>query len=199
MFRRLFGKKRRSQPPPSQNTSSTDSIRSARVGDVLMVKGVSLEYDDAYFFIEQIDRYEGPAGTSYEIVAADGDSQVWVEWSDEDGLNVAAADNRRPRSLASLGLTEDDLVHLDQDQSIDNYVTVEEQRFFYRHSFEALYFREGWGAGEGFYVWDFVAENEDAALSITKWEGLPFEGFFTKVLSPHSLTLYRGERPDDRR
>ena len=199
MLRKLFGRKRKPQYAPSQNASATDSIRVAVVGDVLVIKGLSLEYDDAYFFIEQVDRYEGPAGTSYELVAADGDNKVWVEWSDEDGLHITAADNRRPWSLASLALTEDDLIRLDEDQSIDNHVTVEDRRYFYRHSFEAYYFKNGRGPGEGFYLWDFVAEDDGGALSITKWEGLPFEGFFSQIISPHGITLYKRDPSDSQR
>ncbi len=196
MLRKLFGRKQRPQRPTSP---PTDSIRDVRLGDVLVIQGLSPEYADAFFFIEQMHRYEGPAGTSYEIVAADGDNKVWVEWSDEDGLFVTAAANRQPWSLANLGLTEDDLIHLDEEHSFDNHITLEDQRYFYRHSFEAFYFKDGRGPGQGFYLWDFVAEDEGRTLSISKWEGLPFEGYFSEVISPDSITLYPGERPDDRR
>ena len=196
MLRRLFGKKQRPQRPAS---TATDSIRDARLGDVLVMEGMSAEYAEAFFFIEQIHRYESPAGTSYEIVAADGDNRVWVEWSDDDtGLFITAADNRQAWSLGRLGLTEDELIHLDEDNSIDNYITLEDQRYFYRHSFEAGYFKDNRGPGEGFYVWDFMAEDESRVLTISKWEGLPFEGHFSEVISPNSVTLYQGERPDER-
>jgi hypothetical protein len=196
MLRKLFGRKQRPQRPTSP---PTDSIRDVRLGDVLVIQGLSPEYADAFFFIEQMHRYEGPAGTSYEIVAADGDNKVWVEWSDEDGLFVTMSYNRRAWSLSSLGLTEDELIQLDEDHSFDNYITLEDQRYYYRHSFEAGYFKDNRGAGEDFYVWDFMAEDESRVLAISKWEGLPFEGHFSEVISPHSVTLYPGERPQDLR
>ena len=75
MFRSLFGRRRRKSPPPSSSLSSNDSIREARVGDVMLVQGLALEHDDTYFFIEQLHRYESPAGEWHEVVAADGDAR----------------------------------------------------------------------------------------------------------------------------
>lgn len=198
MFRSLFGKKKGKRPAPSQNLSLNDSIKDARVGDVFSIQGLSLEYDDIYFYLERIDRYESPGGVWYELSGVDGDNRVWVEWSEGHELFVTASDNRRPVGLSSIGLGEEELIRLDEENSIDNHVTVEGRRYSYRTSSEALYFKDNRGEGEGFYLWDFMAEDELRVLSVSKWEGMPFEAFFSEVVSPDSVTLYKGDRPEIR-
>lgn len=196
MFRSLFGRKTKSRPSTSRNLSLSDSIKDAQAGDVFTIHGLSLEYDDVYFFIEKIDRYESPSGTWYEITGADGDNQVWVEWSLGDKLFVTATDNRRPVGLSGIGLTEKELIRLDEENSIDNFIDVDNERYFYRASSEAIYFKDNRGQGDGFYLWDFISEDEQRVLSVTKWEGLPFESFFSEVIPPDNVTLYKGDRPE---
>jgi len=198
MLRSLFGRRSKKRPTSSQNLSLHDSIKDARVGDVISIQGLSLKYDDIYFYLEKLDRYESPAGVWYELFGVDGDNRVWIEWSEGDGLFVTATDNRQPVGLSSIGLNEEELVRLDEENSIDNYITVGDQRFRYRTSSEALYFKDNRGEGEGFYLWDFMAEDGLRVLSASKWEGMPFEVFFSEVISPDSVTLYKGDRPGPR-
>ena len=198
MFRSLFGRKTKNRPLTSQNLSLSDSIKDAVAGDVFTIQGLSLEYDDAYFFIEKIDRYENPSGVWYEITGADGDKQVWVEWSQGDTLFVTATGNRRPVGLSAIGLTEEDLIRLDEENSIDNFIDVDNERYLYRSSSEALYFKDNRGQGDGFYLWEFISEGDQRVLAITKWEGLPFESYFSEVISPENVILYKGDRPESR-
>ena len=109
---------------------------------------------------------------------------------------MTASDNRRPVGLSSIGLDEEDLLRLDEENSIDNYITVEGQRYTYRTSSEALYFKDNRGEveGEGFYLWEFMSEDELRVWSVSKWEGMPFEAYFSEVISPDSVSLYKGDR-----
>jgi len=196
MFRSLFGRKAKNRPSASGDLSISDSIKDAKVGDVFTIQGLSLEYDNVYFFIEKIDRYENASGEWYEITGVDGDNQVWAEWSQTDNLFVTATDNRRPVGLSGIGLTEEELIRLDEENSIDNFIDVDNERYFYRASSEASYFKDNCSQGDGFYLWDFISENERRVLSVTKWEGLPFECFYSEVISPGNVTLYKGDRPN---
>ena len=162
------------------------------------VQGLSLEYDDIYFYLERIDRYETPGGVWHELFGVDGENRVWIEWSEGYELFVTASDNRQPVGLSSIGLKEEELIQLDEENSIDNYITVGDQRYSYRTSSEALYFKDNRGEGEGFYLWEFMAEDEHRVLSVSKWEGMPFEAYFGEVISPDSVSLYKGERPGPR-
>ena len=198
MLRSLFGRGKRRQASPSTPIEST--VRDARVGDVIVVQGFALEYDDCYFVVENVHRYGGSGIVWYELVVADSENRLWIEWSEDDsGLHVTATDNRRPAGLESIGLAESDLMDMDSSRSIDRSVEVDGLRYLYRNSFEAFFFRDNRPSnGEGFYLWEFLAEDESKVLSITKFEGVPFEAHFAEIISSENVLLYPGERPEQR-
>ena len=130
---------------------------------------------------------------------ADADKRVWLEWVDDGGeLFVTATDDRTPVAPSTIGLTETDLMTPDQEHSIANYVTIEGVRYFYRKSFEAFYFEDNQVVGEGSYLWDLLSEDGARTLSVSKFEGMPFEAKFSEALSPNGIILYPGERPERR-
>lgn len=194
MLRSLFGRGRKRPTTPSSSVET--SLRDARVGDVLVIQGLALEYDDCYFVVENVHRYGGNRMTWYELVVADAESRIWLEWS-EDGtdLFITATDDRRPVGLEGLGLSEDDLLSMDERRSIDRSITVDGLRYIYRNSFEAFYFRDNRPTdGEGFYMWEFLSEDESRTLAVTKFEGVPFEAHFSEIVPPENVHLYPGER-----
>ena len=194
MLRSLFGRGRKRPTTPSTRVET--SIRDARVGDVLVIEGLALEYDDCYFVVENVHRYGGNRITWYELIVADAENRIWLEWS-EDGndLFITATDDRRPVGLESLGLSEDDLLSMDDRRSIDRSITVDGLRYIYRNSFEAFYFRDNRPSdGEGFYMWEFLSEDESRTLAVTKFEGVPFEAHFSEIVPPENVHLYPGER-----
>ena len=192
MLRSLFGrgKKRREPVGPAPD----ESIRSARVGDVLTISGYSVEYDERLFFIERIHRYSSPSDTWYELLCADGDTRLWIDWTDGRDLSVTVTEDTGPMGLTGTGLTEDDLIQLDEEQSIDNYVTIDGDIYYYRNSAQVLFFQDNRGQGDAFYQWDFSKEQGDAVLTVTKGEGRPFEVVFSEGISIESLNLYQGQR-----
>ncbi len=198
MLRSLFGRGKKDRPGKPAITS----IRDARVGDVVVVQGLAPEYDNAYFVVDQLHRYGGNGMVWFEAVMADASRRIWLEWADDgQDLFITATDNRRPVGLETLGLTEADLMKFDEQHSIDRSVTItmDGRRYFYRNSFEAFYFRDNRPAdGEGFYLWEFLSEDEERVLAITKFEGAPFEAHFSEIISPEGVTLYPGERPGQR-
>ena len=192
MLRSLFGRGKKKREPVGP--AADESIRAARVGDVLTINGYSVEYDERLFFIERIHRYTSAADTWYELLCADGDDRLWVDWTDGRELSITVTEDTGPTGLNSTGLTEEDLVQLDEEQSIDNYVTIEDDNYHYRNSAEVLFFRDNKGPGDAFYQWDFMKEQGDITLTITKWEGRPFEVVFSEAVAPENITLYQGER-----
>ena len=196
MLRSLFGKGKKKGGSSAGGSSQDDSIRAAKVGDVVSITGLRLEYDDVYFFIEKIHRYSTDTETWYEMLCVDGDNQVWIDWTDSYDLSVTATDNPGPVGLESIGTTEEELIQLDEEHSIDNYIEVEGDKYYYRNSAEVLFYQDNRGEGEGFYIWDLVQEQGDRVLSVSKWEGRPFEATFSQVISPDRITLYKGDRGD---
>ncbi len=192
MLRSLFGWGKRRQEPSGLPVD--ESIRSARVGDVVAVSGYSVEHDQQLLYVERIHRYRSAADTWYELLCADGDNRLWLDWTDGSELFVTVTEDTGPVGLTATGLTEDDLIRLDEEHSIDNYVTIDGDNYRYRNSAETLFFRDSSGPGEAFYQWDFIREQGDMVLTISKREGRPFEVVFSNVIDPDSVTLYQGER-----
>ncbi len=198
MLRSLFG--RGKKRPAPRNSPPENTIRDSRVGDVVVIQGLALEYDNAYFVVENVHRYGGNGVIWHELVVADADRRVWLEWSDDGTeLFITGTDNRRPVAPETIGLTEEILMALDEQHSIDRSVDIDGQRFFYRNSFEAFYFRDNRPTdGEGFYLWEFLSEDERRTLGVTKFEGMPFEAHFSEIIPPENITLYPGERSEQR-
>ena len=128
----------------------------------------------------------------------DGDTRIWIDWTDGHDLFVTATDDPDPVGLGSIGLTEEQLISLDEENSIDNYIEVEGDQYDYRNSSEVTFYQDNRGEGQGFYLWDFIREDGDRVLSVTKWEGRPFEVAFSEVIASDSIKLYKGERTGER-
>lgn len=187
MFRSLFGKGKKRD----NRSDSEETIQSARAGDVVVVSGFAPALEDAYFVIEKRSRYQSPVGQWYELVAADGEWQVGIEWSDFDGLYIAITEQGNPVGLAALNLSDEDMANLDAEHSIDNFVTYEETEYFYRNSYEATYFADETGSGDKFYLWEFSTNDGTKNLSVVKAEDTPFEVYFSQVIDPKSVSVYR--------
>ena len=63
MFRSLFRKKKKA----SGEEPADDSIRAARVGDIVFIPGFWDTGDDAYLIVEEINRLESAYGESREV------------------------------------------------------------------------------------------------------------------------------------
>lgn len=198
LFGRLLGRGNNRRSGIADRLAFDNSIRAARVGDVVVVQGLSLDLDEAYLVIEQVHRYAGNGFEWREVVAADARRQVRLECSGEGSdLFVTASTDRRPVGLDAIGLTEDDLIRLDEAHSIDNGVVIEERRYTYRNSFEAFHYPQAQDEeGEGFYVWEFVADDGRDVLAIAKFEGIPFEAHFSEIIDPDNVLVYPGERSE---
>ena len=188
MFKSLFGG-RKKRPPES--STLVDSIKDARGGDVFTVSGLSIEYEESYFIIEKLNRYESSVGQWHEALGADGENKLWLQWSDHGGLHMSVMPDGRPMGLSRLGLDEEQLHRMDEEESIDNSFTYEGTRYYYQFSGEAQYYQDDRGPGEGFYLWEFAGEDDRQLISVNKWEGVPIQGYLSEVVSPGSVTVYK--------
>ena len=197
MLRSLFGRGKKSKRPDVRPVAGDNSITSARVGDEISIVGLTEGFDESYrtverrdsFVIEQVNRYESDAGEWFEAIGVDGEKRLWIEWAEEDELFVTATMSKRPMGLSSIGLTEDSLIRMDEDHSIDNSITHEGSRYFYKNSHEVSYYEDDGDEGEGFYLWDFVDEETHRALSVVKWEGVPFQAFISEIVPAGNISV----------
>ena len=204
MLRRLFGTRKKQQAAPGLRQVPLDAgIKDAQVGDEVSIVGLSQGFDDVYrtierrdnFVIEQVNRYESDAGEWFELIGVDEDRRLWIEWADEGELFVTATTDKRPMGLSVAGLAENSLIRMDEENSIDNFITYEGTRYFYKNSHEVIYFQDNLDKGEGFYLWDFVSVEMSRALSVVKWEGVPFQVFISEIVPPGNITVHRRGRP----
>jgi hypothetical protein len=198
MLRSLFGKGKKKRTSDAKPTPYDNSIRSARVGDEVAIAGLTEGFDEAYrtierrdsFVIDQINRYESDAGEWFEVIGEDGKNRFWIEWAEEDGLFVTATIDKKPIGLSNLGLTEDKLIRMDEEHSIDNSISYQGGRYSYKNSQEVVYYEDDEDEGEGFYLWDFVCEERSRLLSVVKWEGVPFQAYISEIVPPDNLTVH---------
>ena len=205
MFRTLFKKGKKQRTSQLARPVLDDSIMNPQVGDEIAIFGLTEGFDDVYrtierrdsFVVEQKNRYESDAGEWFEVIGEDGERRFWVEWAEEDELFVTATTNKRPMGLASVGLTEEKLIQMDEENSIDNHFTYDGTRYHYKNSHEVIYYEDEDedGGGEGFYLWDFVSQEERRVLSVVKWEGVPFQVFISEVVPPGKISVLKDRTP----
>lgn len=187
VFRSLFGG-RKKKPA----TQEEDTLANAGVGDVVVITGFAPSLDDAFFLIESRNRYEAATGVWHELVGADGDRRVCIEYSgDAASLFISVSEYGAAMGLATLGLDEQQLIEMDEQHSIDNYVEYEGERYNYTNSQEVFFFADGSGEGQGYYGWEFLSADRRKLLSVVKWEGVPFEVYTSEVVSPTIVSVYR--------
>ncbi len=186
MLRALFGKKKRSR----SKSVADDSITDARVGDVIFIQGMWEDGEDAYLIIEQINRLRSFLGESREAVCVDSTRRVTVEWSEQGELHIAITREQRPMGLSAVGLDYDTLVEWDNFKSLENSIEYNGHIYFYRNSYETLRDRDGDEDG-GFYTWEFIRDDDEAAITVVKGEAMPFEVYASEFISPHLVTVYR--------
>ncbi len=191
MFRSLFGKGKNRRSSNKAPEAADESIRSAGVGDVVVISGYSPSFDDAYFLVESTARYESPAGKSHELMGVDGDRRVAIEWSDYEGLFISVRELGPPLGLSAIGLTGDDLVHMDESHSIESSIEYQGGTYFYRNSHEMRYYREGQGEPDGFYGWEFLDNENGKVISVVKGEEAPFEVYTSSAVSPDIVSVYK--------
>ena len=189
MFRSIFGRKKKKA---SGEEPADDTIRAAGVGDIVFIPGFWDTGEDAYLIVEEINRLESAYGESREVIGVDGERHASLEWTDDGGLHISVTTQERPLGLSAVGLDYDTLVEWDNEKSIENRIECEGEIYYYRNSYEVLHFRgDSEEAGGGFWLWEFVRDDEEGGVTVVKWEGLPFEVYLYVSVSPHLVTVYK--------
>ena len=189
MFRSLFGKKKKGRS--SDSLPPDESIRSAGVGDVVVIGGFSPTFADAYFIVELVSRYESPVGKSYELMGVDGDRRVAINWSDDGGLFISVAEQDAPMGLSVLGVTEEELGRMDESHSLDSSLTYDGETYFYKNSHNVTYYKDNGREGQDFWGWEFSDDEGKKMISVVKWDEMPFEVYTSKAVSPDIVNVYK--------
>lgn len=162
-------------PLRGQDGSPSGGLSDARVGDTLTLESAGRDFEDLDVTLDRCDRYEDGEHRWQEYRGRAGGRTVFIEVCDDDELEVSYSFPEEELSLSALGLSEDDLIQMDETQSHEMGFEHEGRRYHYDGSGEKFWFKDGQGAGEGFYAWDFKGEGPGENLTVEKWEGEPFK------------------------
>lgn len=173
--------------PDLANLSPTE----ARKGDLVSLSGASDDFEDIEFNVDRKNRYESGDDEWYEVGGSWQGRQVFLEMYEDDELELSFNFADAGVTLSELGLTEDDLVRMDESQSRSEGFEWNGQRYSYAGSGEIGYFKDGRGEGEGFYAWEFQAADGATGITVEKWEGEPFEAVPSKRLSVGEVKVWR--------
>ena len=187
----LFRKNKKSPSPRFERDLSNLIITDARQGDSVSVMGAGDEFEDLDFVVDRRNRYESDDETWHELSGLYKGRRIFLEYSEDDEVEVTLNLSRQELKLSDLGLTEDELSRMDEEQSASNSLTFEGQVWHYAISREVGYFRDGRGEGEGYYTWTFESEEKKRELFIEKWEGEPFKAGVASVVNPNDIKVYR--------
>ena len=192
MFRSLFGGRKSKRPSSSESSQADETLRSARVGDVVVISGFSPTLEDSYVIADKINRYESPLGKWYDLIGTDGDRPVAIEWSDDRGrLSILVSVQESPMGLSAIGVTEDELVRMDEEQSLENGIDYGGERYAYSNSYEVFRFEDGGQDGEGFYLWEFFTQGRQKTIAVVKWEEMPYEVYASEAVSSDRVSVFK--------
>ena len=169
------------------------SVR-ARRGDEIVVARAG-DVGDLRFTVEKIHRYVSGADEWFEVGGSYNGREVFVEQHTHGAVLVNLSQSTP--SLNELGLSEDDLIRMDESRTPSESVFYDGTEWNYRESQEVGWFNDGSPEAEGYYNWDFVDSSGDRFLSVEKWEGEPFETVLSRVFPADAVQVTGSHRPDD--
>ncbi len=179
------------RPPPPPRDLANLTIVDARVGDAISIHGAGDDFDDLQFDVDRRNRYESGEEEWFEVSGKYRGRRVFVEYYEDDVLEVSAVVDPQRLTLDDLGLAEEDLIRMDEEQSRSNRIEHDGQEWTYAGSQEIGYFRDGRGDGEGYYSWEFEGAGAERLLCIEKWEGAPFEVLIARKIHPDDVRVFR--------
>jgi hypothetical protein len=188
MFRKKEPRKPQSIPVPDLAEAR---ITDARNGDTVSIHGLGDEFDDLDFTVDRRNRYEAGGDVWHEVSGLYRGRRVFAEFYEDDVLEVNLTKTPRPLTLEDLGITEEDLIRMDEERTRANTVEYDGVTWSYQESCEVAYFKDGTGEGEGCYSWEFESPDGHMLLCIEKWEGAPFEATLAQVVNPEDIRVFR--------
>ena len=180
--------------PQVENPVEVLDLNTLCVGDLVRVQGFHPDMDDAMLEVTNIHSYTANDQTWWEAMVSDRGHRLRLEWSGEgDDIQVAASDDFDPVGLDGAGITEADLLQLDDEKSLDNRLFAFDRHWHYRNSHETRYHQDRAGEGVGFWMWDLVAADGDEIMAVVKFENAPFEVHRSWLMDPDAIEIYPGE------
>ena len=187
----IVRQKKQAQPAEPIDSLMDLCVTDAQVGDSISISGAGGDYDDLDFDVDRKHRYDSGGDESFELSGLYRGRRVFLEVSEDDQISVILYAGEVKTELHDLGLSEEDLTRMDENQDRAEVCEYDGKRWNFQESGEAHFFREEGSSGDGFYSWDFWEESGDHVLSVQKWEGEPFEVSLGRVVNANDVHVFR--------
>lgn len=160
-------------------------------GGVFTITGFNSDYDDADLIVDQVDRIgQGGRVVSRELKIHHEGRERWISVEKSGGsVSVSVTEPKSPR-LSELGLDEDRLAEMDESQAGE--FDWDGTTWSYTGSGERFWFENDGRQSEGFYYWEFESADGERYLSMSKFEGEPFEVSLSRALGDeHEISILK--------
>ena len=188
LYKALRKKKPKAEALPQRTDLANLTIKDAIRGDNIILSGAGQSYEDLSFTVDRLNRYESDGEQWFELSGLGSGKRVFLEWSEDDELEVTLQ-RQGGLNLEAIGVTEEDLAQMDEERSRSRFIEYQGKRWNYRESAEAGYFKDDGAEGEGYYYWKF--DCDELQLFIEKYEGNPFEVGISEKISPGRVRIFR--------
>lgn len=183
--------KDRTRPPAPVENLAELSVAAAAVGDNISIRGAGDDYADLDFTVDRKNRYDS-GHEWFELSGRYNGRRIYVEVSEDDELEVTVDLGRVEIALGDLGLSEDDLIRMDETQDQSESFDYDGSTWRYKSSREIGYFKDDGAEREGYYSWDFQEQDGERILSVEKWEGEPFDVCLARRVNPDDVQVFPG-------
>lgn len=177
---------------PTRHNPLTDQLSLENVGTGGMIRlmnvGKNMEEYDVNILSKSVYR-EGENHEWYELEGDNGRNKVWINLDVDDELDVSIA--TRKLKLRDLPINRSDLDEMDEQG--EGQFEFEGKTFYYEHSSEASYFRNGLTSQDNeefFYYWEFETADEDEFITIEEWENGKFEVTVSYPVKESQVKVY---------
>jgi hypothetical protein len=160
---------------------------------LIVHRGCADGFADLRVQVEQLHRYVCDEDEWFELVGPSNEGRVSVEWElDEGELSIVLVREAAELGLEGLGLSEEDLVALDEGHpDAPRQVTVDGDAFRFEESHETGFAEHGGEPNDGFYLWSFEGVDGESCLSVEKWEGEEFRAYLGEYYDPQEVRVQR--------
>ena len=107
-------KKPKAQALPQRTDLANLTIKDASRGDNIILSGAGQSYEDLSFTVDRLNRYESNGEEWFELSGLSAGKRVFLEWSEDDELEVTIQ-RQGGLHLEAIGASEEDLVRMDEE------------------------------------------------------------------------------------
>ncbi|MGM0443335.1 MAG: DUF4178 domain-containing protein [Fibrobacterota bacterium] len=150
-----------------KNDTSVEELilQNLRRGGVFTLAGTGPDFDDQDFVVTRKSRYEEDGFSWYELTCSSGSQQVWLEYEEDDELEIYLCRNRFSAKDADFTLKE-----VKTAAESGGKITFQDTEYVFDETGRAHYYAAKDSAPEKVQYYDFESESGEI-LTVEVWGG----------------------------